>query len=183
MPIYIAMLRGINVGGHNRIIKMELLRESLTALGLKRVGTYIQSGNIVFDSGKMNAASLAETIEQTILKDFGISPLAIVRSAKDMAAIIAGNPLLCDSRVDLTKLHVYFLAEPPADATAKELKSLASKPDTSHLAGGEIYLYLPNGVSSSSVWNSPVERRLLKRATMRNWKTVNALHEMAKAMG
>lgn len=182
MPTYIAMLRGINVGGHNRI-KMDQLRESLADLGLKRVATYIQSGNMVFDSAKLAPATLATKIEQKLLKDCGISSLAVTRSAKEMAAIVKANPFLRDSSLDPSKLHLYFLAEPPAPAVAKELRSLASKPDLAHLAEREIYLYLPNGVSGSTVWNSPIERRLLKRATMRNWKTVTTLHEMAQALG
>jgi len=175
------MLRGINVGGHNRI-KMEELRRSLAQLGLQRTSTYIQSGNIVFEGGKLGPKALTEKIERQILRDFDISSLAITRSANEMAAIVSGNPFLRDSRLDPTKLHVYFLAEPPSPDAAKELKSLAAKPDLAHLAEREIYLYLPNGVSQSSVWNSPMERRLLKRATMRNWKTVTTLLEMAQAL-
>jgi len=176
------MLRGINVGGHNRI-KMEQLRESLASLGLRQVATYIQSGNIVFESGKINASNLAGKISEKILKDFKISPLTITRSAEEMAAIVTANPFLRDSRLDPSKLHVYFLSGPPTAAVARELQLLAAKPDLSQLAGREIYLYFPNGVSGSSVWNSPIERRLLKHATMRNWKTVTTLHEMAQALG
>lgn len=182
MPIHIAMLRGVNVGGHNRI-KMDQLRESLTGVGLRQVTTYIQSGNIVFESGKLKTSNLADTFEKKILEDFGISALIVVRSAKEMEAVVASNPFGTDKHLDPSRLHVIFLAEPPATAAALELKSLTSKPDLSQLAGREIYLYLPNGMSQSSLWNSPMERRLLKRATTRNWKTVTTLHKMAQALG
>ena len=181
MPIHIAMLRGVNVGGHNRI-KMDQLRDSLTGVGLKQVTTYIQSGNIVFESGRLKTSNLADTIEKKVLKDFGIAALVVVRSAKEMEAVVAFNPVMADEHLDPSKLHVIFLAEPPTAAAALELKSLTSKPDLSQLAGREIYLYLPNGMSASSLWNNPVERRLLKRATTRNWKTVTTIHNMAQAL-
>jgi uncharacterized protein (DUF1697 family) len=181
MPIHIAMLRGINVGGHNRI-KMDKLRESLTAVGLKQVATYIQSGNIVFESGRLKPSNLADAIEKKVLKDFSIAALVVVRSAKEMGAVVASNPFGTDKHLDPSRLHVIFLAEPPTAAAALELKSLTSKPDLSQLAGREIYLYLPSGMSQSSLWNNPMERRLLKRATTRTWKTVVTLHNMAQAL-
>ena len=181
MPIYIAMLRGINVGGHNKI-KMEELRVSLEALSFKQVQTYIQSGNAVFRSGKLSPASLAQNIEQKILADFGFSPLVITRSAEELGAVIAANPFLIEHRLDPAKLHVVFLAEPPTPAATTELLSLTAPPDLSHLSKREIYLFLPNGMSQSTLWNNPIERRLLKRATTRNWNTVTALYKMAQAL-
>ena len=182
MPVHIAMLRGINVGGNNRI-KMDALRGSLEKASLKQVATYIQSGNVVFDAGKRNAFSLAEKIEQRILNDFGISPLAITRSLDELESIVKANPYLRDKKLDAEKCHVIFLAEPATAAAATELRtSLTAPPDLSHLSKREIYLHLPNGVSQSSLWGNPVERRLLKRSTMRNWKTVTALLAMAQEL-
>jgi uncharacterized protein (DUF1697 family) len=177
MPIYFSMLRGINVGGHKRV-KMDQLRKSFEALGFQQVKTYIQSGNVVFRAGKHAPAVLSKKIEAKILSDFGFSVSVISRTQDEMEKTIRDNPFLKESGIDQAKLHVTFLSEVPAPAAVKKMQALIAAPDQSRCAGKEIYFYLPNGVSQSSLWKTPWERALSVVTTMRNWKTVNSLYQM-----
>jgi len=177
MPIYIAMLRGINVGGHNRI-KMDQLRSSLEAVGLQQVKTYIQSGNAVFKSATISPAVLSRKIEKQIIGQFGFAVSVISRTADGINKTIANNPFLNDSSINPEKLHVAFLSEAPAPLALKKLTELTLEPDQSHCLGKEVYFYFPNGVSGSSLWKHPLDRVLSVEATTRNWKTVNTLHQM-----
>ena len=179
MPIYISMLRGINVGGHKRI-KMDRLRESFEALGFEQVRTYIQSGNVVFNAGKLSPAALSTRIEERILADFGFSVSVISRAADEMANTIKNNPFLRQPGIDPEKLHVAFLSEAPAPSAVNKLEKLTLKPDRSRCLGREVYLYFPNGVSGSSLWKHPLDGVLSVVATMRNWKTVNTLDQMCR---
>src|SRR5271156_4385700 len=115
MPIYISMLRGINVGGHKRI-KMDQLRKSFEALGCEQVQTYIQSGNVVFKTGKLSTSALSQRIEKQILSDFGYSVSVISRTADELSKAISNNPFLKRRGIDPEKLHVMFLSEAPAPA-------------------------------------------------------------------
>jgi uncharacterized protein (DUF1697 family) len=179
MPVYISMLRGINVGGHKRI-KMDKLRASFEALGFEQVKTYIQSGNVVFKTKKTSTSVLSRKIEEKILSDFGFSVSVISRSSDEMANTIEGNPFLKESGIDQEKLHVTFLSEAPAPAALKKLVDLIAPPDQCSSIDREIYFYLPNGVSGSVLMKSPVDRILAVVTTTRNWRTVNSLHQICR---
>jgi len=180
MPVYIALLRGINIGPHKRM-NMEKLRASCEALGFTKVRTYIQSGNIVFQAAKLSSASVSKQIEECLVSGFGFSADVIVRTAEEIKAIVAGNPLLKEPGVDPTKLHVVFFSEAPSAEAIKKLESLTLLPDKVRHKGKEIYFYFPNGVSGSSIWKHNLDRVMSVSGTMRNWKTVNTLCEMAAA--
>jgi uncharacterized protein (DUF1697 family) len=177
MPIYIAMLRGINVGGHKKI-KMEQLRASLEAMGLEQVKTYIQSGNVVFKTGRGSAAALSKKIEAAILRDFGHSVSVIARTADELDRTIAANPFLKEPNVDPEKLHVMFLSEEPALSALEKLQSLTMAPDQFRSLGRELHFYLPNGVAESVLMKKPVDRILAVATTTRNWRTVNAVRQI-----
>jgi uncharacterized protein (DUF1697 family) len=177
MPIYVALLRGINLGGHKKI-KMDRLRTLFEGLGFTQVQTYIQSGNVVFRAGKFSPAGLSSKIEERILKDFGFSVLVLLRTGDEIGMTIKNNPFLKNRGIDQEKLHVTFLPGPPETSVLKELEGLTTAPDQSCCIGKEVYLYLPNGMGQSSLANNPLERRLLKRATTRNWRTVNQIYQM-----
>ncbi len=179
MPIYISMLRGINVGGHKRI-KMDRLRESFETLGFEQVKTYIQSGNVVFKAGKTSSAILSKRIEERILSEFGFSVSVISRTAGEIANTIEKNPFLKQPGIDPDKLHVAFLSATPAPSALNKLAQLTQQPDQSRGLGKEVYLYFPNGVSGSSLWKHPLDGVLSVVATTRNWKTVNTLHQMCQ---
>jgi uncharacterized protein (DUF1697 family) len=179
MPIYIALLRGINVGAHKRM-KMEKLVASCAACGYSGAKTYIQSGNVVLKAAKMPAEKLSKTLAARIATDFGFSADVISRTREELGAIIAGNPLLKERGIDTEKLHVVFLAEPPELSAIKKLQTLTIAPDLVRIANREIYFYFPNGVSGSSLWKHPLDKVLEVSATMRNWNTVNELFAMAE---
>lgn len=179
MPIYVAMLRGINVGGHKRI-KMEKLRSSFEAMGFESVKTYIQSGNVVFKSRKTAPSVLSKRIEEKILSDFGFAASVITRSADDIDATVTGNPFLREHGIDPEKLHVTFLSASPSEKALQQLAAVTVRPDQCHCSRKEIYFYFPNGVSQSVLFKSPVDRILAVVTTTRNWKTVNSLRQMCQ---
>ena len=178
MPVYISMLRGINVGANKRM-KMEKLRTSCEALGLQQVKTYIQSGNLIFQAAKLSPAAVSKKVEERIISDFGFPVDVISRNREEMKKVIQANPLLKEAGIDPTKLHVTFLSDTPPDGAVKKLQELTLPPDRARCLGKEVYFYFPNGVSGSSLWKHPLDRVLSVTATMRNWNTVNKLYEMA----
>ena len=182
MPVYIALLRGINVGPHKRM-KMDKLRVSCEALGFRNVKTYIQSGNVVFRAAKLAAPAVSTKLEAQIVKDFGFSANVVARTAEEMTLILEHNPLLKEPGIDASKLHVVFLNEAPSPAAIKKLEELTLSPDKVRHRGKEIYFYFPNGVSGSSIWKQNLDRVLAVSGTMRNWNTVNALCKMAAECG
>lgn len=177
MPIYVALLRGINIGPNKRI-KMDDLRKSCESLGFTQVKTYIQSGNVVFKAGKSSPVVLSKKLEARIVKDFGFSASVIVRTGDELGETIAANPFLKQRGIDPEKLHVTFLSEPPAAPAIKKLAEYTIAPDKSGCVGSTIYLYLPNGFSASSLFRVPWEKALSVVTTTRNWRTVNALYQM-----
>ncbi|MBZ5680832.1 MAG: DUF1697 domain-containing protein [Acidobacteriia bacterium] len=182
MPIYVALLRGINIGPHKRV-KMDDLRKSFERLGFEQVKTYIQSGNVVFKAGKISSPALGKKIEERIVSDFDFSAPVIVRTGDDLRKTIDANPFLKQRGIDLEKLHVSFLADIPPASGLKKLAEFTVAPDQSRCVGKEIFLYLPNGFSASSLWKVPWEKALAVVTTTRNWKTVNAIHQMCQDCG
>jgi len=172
------MLRGINIGPHKRM-KMQKLRASCESLGFEAVQTYIQSGNLVFRAGKLRPEALSKKLEERIVHDFGFSSDIIIRSKDEFERVVTGNPLLRERGIDESKLHVVFARAAPSPAAIRKLVSLTVEPDKVRHAGKEIYFYFPNGVSASSLWKHPLDRVLEVPGTMRNWRTVIALLEMA----
>jgi uncharacterized protein (DUF1697 family) len=178
MPIFIAMLRGINVGG--KVIKMESLRESFAAMGFNDVKTYVQSGNVIFEVSNASAPSLSKKIEQRILRDFGLSVPVFLRTPKEMEETIKRNPLLKMPGIDPSKLHVTFLSDAPPKTALEQLQPLTVKPEQFHSIGRDIYLYCPNGYGKTKLSNTAIEKKLSVGATTRNWKTVNTLLAMTR---
>src|SRR3984893_8156267 len=138
MPIYIALLRGINIGPHKRM-KMEKLRASCEGLGLSNVKTYIQSGNVICRAGKLSSAILSKQLGECIVRDFGFSADVISRTRDEMKRIIDDNPFMKERAIDASKLHVVFLPQPPTAAALKKLQELTLAPDRVHPSGNEIY--------------------------------------------
>jgi uncharacterized protein (DUF1697 family) len=182
MPVYISMLRGINVLGRNSI-KMVELKQFFDSLGFEQCRTYIQSGNVVFKTGRISTAGLSKKIEANIAARFGFRPSVITRTDAEMAAVVEKNPFLKMKNIDLTKLHVTFLSMAPDARGLKTLEPLAIPPDAFHSGDCEIYLYCPNGYGTTKLGNNTLERRLKVTATTRNWNTVNKLREMALQCG
>ena len=176
LTAYIAMLRGVNVGGN--ALKMAWLRGACEKIGLRDVRTYVQSGNIVFTS-RLGAPKLAKAIKAVVDAQTRLPVTIVVRSAADMAGIVAGNPFLKQSGVELAKLHVTFLDKTPTRPALDKLDALAGSRDQYVLAGSEIYLHCPINYGETKLSNTAIEKVLGVGATTRNWKTVTTLHEMA----
>jgi uncharacterized protein (DUF1697 family) len=178
MAIYVAMLRGINVGGQ-KIVKMERLRASFEGLGFSRVRTYVQSGNVVFEVPKDTSNKLSRRIGEKILSDFGFTVPLILRASGEMKKTVSENPFLKEKGIDSSKLHVTFLSGFP-DATAlRKLDTLDRGSDQFRVNGREIYLYCPEGYGRTKLSNTTFERLLSIDATTRNWKTVSTLAGMS----
>jgi len=178
MPTYIAMLRGINVGGQ-KSIKMELLRKSFEALKFKDVKTYVQSGNVIFKGPTKSPDSLSKLIEKRILKGFGFSVPVLVKTSQEMGQTVQSNPFVRVKKIDSSKLYVTFLFEKPQRALLAKLDELDQSTDQLSYSGKEIYLYCPNGYGVTKLSNTAFEKKLAVTATARNWNTVNALYEMS----
>jgi uncharacterized protein (DUF1697 family) len=176
MTVYIALLRGINVGGHN-IIKMQELKSLFTNIGLEHVQTYIQSGNVLFQSYE-SPVQLRQRIEKGIHNVFGFSVTVILRTAAEWDQIIRNCPYPVDSLLEGESVHIAFLAERPPQEQVNHLLSFRSEIDEYYMEATEIYLYL-----SQSIRNSKLATHLQKLgvpATLRNWKTIIKLQTMAK---
>ncbi len=178
MITYIAMLRGINVG-RGKAVKMQRLRTSFTALGFGEIKTYVQSGNVVFQSKRKSPAELTRTIEAKIQRDFGFTVPVLIKTSKELAQIVRDNPLLRVKGIDVSKLHVTFLSDAPPKTAAKALEDLATTRERFRILNREIYLYCPDGYGKSKLTNNTIEKEFSLVATTRNWRTVSALLEMA----
>ena len=173
---YVALLRGINLGGKNKLPMKELAKFFAEA-GCSNVGTYIQSGNIVFSATTRLAAQLPELIITEIGNHFGHRPPIILRTAKQLADVISNNPFLQLGASEET-LHVLFLADSPGAREIANLDPNRSPPDTFTVSGQEIYLRLPNGVAKSKLTNDYFDGMLRTISTGRNWRTVKKLFEL-----
>jgi len=178
MNIAISILRGINVSGHRKI-PMADLKALYAGLKLKNITTYIQSGNVVFSAGKFNPKALQKTIEEKIMEKFGFEVPVVIRTLEEMQSIVAINPFLKESKIELDKMHVTFLADIPAQDRLEKLKLVHYEPDRFTVLGKEVYLYCPNGYGNSKLTTNFFESKLKETATTRNWRTVNELLKIA----
>jgi uncharacterized protein (DUF1697 family) len=173
---YVALLRGINLGAHNKV-SMPDLRTLFGRLGAEDVETYVQSGNVVFKSADA-PAELTRAIEKRIRRDLSLDVTVLLRTQPQLARILTRNPF-SDGGRDPTKLHVTFLAEKPDRTRVGGLDPQRAEPDEFRVVGEEIYLHCPNGYGRSKLTNAYFEKQLGVAATTRNWKTVTKLAELA----
>jgi uncharacterized protein (DUF1697 family) len=177
MKTHVALLRGVNVSGHNKV-GMKELRARLLGLGFQDIATYIQSGNVVF---KTSAASdVAPLIERDLRQGFGVSVTVLLRTKEQLRRVSTQNPFLRRG-IDPASLHVTFLAETPKPARVRELTAKVSGPDELVVRGREVYLRCPNGYGRTKLTNTFLERQLGSPATTRNWRTVLQLVAMTDA--
>ncbi len=174
---YIAVLRGINVSGQ-KMIKMDALRLMFENLKFKNVKTYIQSGNVVFETANNKTNELEETIKAQILKQFGFEVPVMVKDAEEVEQVIAHNPFMKNKEIDITKLHITFLSAIGNDTGIDKIKEGNYGDDEYIILDKAIYLYCPNGYGNTKLNNNFFENKLKVTATTRNWKTVNELLRM-----
>lgn len=178
MNTYISMLRGINVSGQKKI-RMADLKSLYESLGLADVQTYVQSGNVVFDSGEQNLEKLKESIESQIESAYGFSAPVLIRSGDDFQRLVGSKPFRKERSENPARVMVTFLFELPEQSKLLELSVPEDEPCEFVIADQEIFLFCPDGYGRSKLSNNFFEKKLGVIATTRNWKTVNALYEMA----
>jgi len=176
--ICIALLRGINVGGRNKL-PMKELRGIVEGIGGHAVRTYIQSGNVVFSAPKQVVKRAALTIAAGIQQHAGFSSPVVLRTVEELRRVVAESPYLGPNQEERA-LSVGFLADEPRPEDLAELDHQRSPPDEFTVAGREIYLRCPNGVANSKLTNAYFDSRLATTSTFRNWRTTRKLLELAE---
>ena len=177
MEKYASILRGINVSGHN-IMKMKALQAMCEGLGFRNVQSYIQSGNLVFESESASTEKLSEIISEGILKSFGFNVPVIVIRKDQLKSIAENNRYIHERGEDESRLHVTFLSAEPEPRLAGELDTNLYLPDEFYISGRSVFLFCPNGYGNTRLSNVFFEKKLKVRATTRNWKTLLELVKM-----
>jgi uncharacterized protein (DUF1697 family) len=172
----VALLRGINVGKHKRIAMADL-RDILETLGYEDVKTLLQSGNAVF-TAQAEPAVLETQIAKAVAARFGFEVTVMVRSARELAQVVAKNPLPA-AVADAAKLHVLFLSAKPAPAILRDVVPADFAPEEYGVAGRQIYVWCRNGVLESKLLAAFSDKRLKVATTARNWNTVTKLAALA----
>lgn len=174
MTTHLALLRGINVSGHN-IIKMEALKTTLEVIGFKNVQTYIQSGNVFVDTEEENTAAVGFKIKQEIFKVFGHEVPIVVIGKADLEACFKNSPFLKEKEVDTKKLYVAFVSTILKSDAINDLKMSQVKPDEASIDGSKIYIKYAVGAGKTRFDQKFIEKKLNVTATIRNWNTVMQL--------
>ena len=177
MFTHLALLRGINVSGHN-MMKMEALKSMLESVGFQNVQTYIQSGNVLVDSDEENAASVGFKIKQEIFAAFGHEVPVVVVSQNDLENCFKNNPYLKEKEVDTKKLYVVFLSNTLKSESINDLKISQFKPDEASIDGNKIFIKYAVGAGKTRLDQKYIEKKLNLTATIRNWNTVTQLLKM-----
>ena len=174
MNTYIALLRGINVGG-NKIIKMQDLKAMFQSLEFHNVRTYIQSGNVIFESDTAELDIMGGMIEQRIKDVFGFEVSVIIRTVEELEQAIGNNPFTLLEQEDFKRLYVTFLASEPSPGALEKLAPYVDGPDKIRFVGKEMYVLYEVSVSKSALFKVPMDKILGMPSTTRNWNTLNKL--------
>jgi uncharacterized protein (DUF1697 family) len=181
MPVLISMLRGVNLGPHNRI-KMGDLRALYESLHLENPRTYVQSGNVIFRTKEENAVKLAKKIQVGIEKEFGFRPEVILRTIEELKQSLAANPFQNRRGIEPSKLLITFLSSEPAAEAQATMRGLKVQREELHLIARELYIYFPDGIGKSKVPWSSVEKFLKVTGTARNLNSVVKMLEIAEQL-
>ena len=174
MTTHLALLRGINVSGHN-MIKMEALKTTLENIGFQNVQTYIQSGNVFVDTDEESASKVGFLIKQEIFKVFGHEVPIVVISKEDLEACFKNNPFLKEKDADIKKLYVAFVSIALRSESINDLKISQFKPDEASIDGNRIFIKYAVGAGKTRLDQKYIEKKLNVTATIRNWNTVTQL--------
>jgi uncharacterized protein (DUF1697 family) len=177
MNTYIALFRGINVGG-NQMLPMKELKVVCEQQGCVDVQTYIQSGNVIFRSAMTDVDRLAKQLTAAVSKSHGFEPRVLVRTRADLEKAAAGNPFP-EASDNPKSVHLFFLAESPKKPDLKACEAVKATTERFALKGSIFYLHTPDGFGTSKL-AARAEKLLGVAATARNWRTVMTLLEMAK---
>lgn len=173
----IGILRGINVGGKRKILMADL-KSMCEKLGLKNVKTYIQSGNLIFNSDRKNA-ELESDLEKAITEKFEFDVPVIVRTEKELENSISNNPFF-DKDADINQLHLTFLKEKPNKENLEKILTFNYEPDKFKIEDKDAFIFCAGKYHESKLTNNFFEKQLKFGATTRNWKTILKLSELSK---
>ena len=174
--VYVALLRGVNLAGKNRLA-MKDLGAMFDAAGCADVVTYIQSGNVVFRASNACAARVPAAVAKAIADRLGFRAPVVMRTADELRAVSRGNPFLKAGAAE-DELHVMFLADRPSAGAVATLDPKRSPPDEFVVRGRDVYFRCPNGMGRSKLSNQYFDSKLGTTSTIRNWRTVLKLVEM-----
>lgn len=178
MTLYIALLRGINVGGH-KVIKMADLKRVFESIGLKQVKTYIQSGNIVFESEE-GINFLKDRIQSEIKNEFDFDVPVMLRTHDEFINIIKQCPYEVHSLLEGESVHIAFLANVLSEEESSQLLTFKSELEDCYIDEKVVYLFFKNSIRNSKLMNQ--FQKLHTPATVRNWRTVNKLKAIVEVM-
>jgi uncharacterized protein (DUF1697 family) len=181
MKAYVALLRGVNVGGKNRV-KMPELLSLLSGLGLNRLNSYLQSGNLVFESDQIDSRVLVTAIEKRIQEGLGLDVAVLVKSESEMSGVDSLNPFLKQSGLNSQFLYVTYLFEQPPEDKIKLIENFKDPRDSFWVVDRQVYLHCPVGYGKTKFSNSFFEKQLGMAATTRNWRTAKALKDLAESL-
>ena len=179
MYVHVSLLRGVNVGGHNKV-KMDALRDLYRKLGFHDPRTYVQSGNVVF--GAQEKDLKAKLLEDAIEKAFGFRPGVVLRETEELRKTIKANPFAKREGINPGLLLVSFLTDVPGKQALDALRALPIGPEEMHIAGREIFIHFPDGMGRSKFPWASMDKILKMTVTGRNLRTVTTLLEMAEEM-
>lgn len=177
MTTHLAMLRGINVSGHN-MIKMEALKTTLENIGFQNVQTYVETGNVFVDTDEENASKVGFQIKQEIFKVFGHDVSVIIIGKEDLETCFKNNPFLKEKDVDLKKLYVAFISIALRSDSINDLKISQFKPDEASIDASRIYIKYAVGAGKTRFDQKYIEKKLNVTAIIRNWNTISQLLKM-----
>ena len=178
MTKHIALLRGINVGGKRKVLMADL-KILFSKLGYTNCITYIQSGNIIFDTdGQKNNSQLAETIQKAILDHYQLKVPVMVRKLNEWMQTIKENPFFNNSSISIDRLHLTLLDKNPEEELISKLRTMDLGSDEFVVIGQDVFICCEGKYSQSKLTNTLFEKKLDCQATTRNWKTVLKLSEL-----
>jgi uncharacterized protein (DUF1697 family) len=177
MGAYLSLFRAINVGG-NAAVKMATLKELHEALRFNNVTTYLQTGNVVFDSEETDPHQLAERIANEFEKKFGFRTEVIIRTQAELKETFHNNPFHNQPDKEAKWIVAMFLSGTPDSQAVEGFLSSFSGIEKLFIAGKELYVYYPEGIGNSKLTNALIEKKLKVSGTGRNWNTVTKLAEM-----
>lgn len=184
MPVIISMLRGVNVGGHNKI-KMDVLRDLCVSLKFQNSQTLLQSGNVVFRAGSQNLAQVSKLLETAIERKLGFRPKVISRTVPELREVVVRSPFAKRRGLDPGKLVVTFLGGEPSAEARKALLDMDIAPEELHVLGRELHIYFPNGQGRPRLSWQLVDKILGAQCapgTVRNWNTITKLLELGESL-
>ena len=178
MNTFIALLRGINVSGKNKI-KMTELKQLFLDIGFREITTYIQSGNVIFSSEEIDTSKIENKLVTEVKNIFGHSIKVLVLKKEELETAFKSNPFINGTDYDFKKTCATFLNKTPSEEGIEKVRALAAKDELLIFKNKTVYIYCPDGFGRTKLSNSNIENKLKVSATSRNWNTVTKLVELS----